>query len=127
MALPGSGPQHASNAFDETLPPRCFRSELFFTGWRQAVVLGFSIVFGCAPECRDPAAVFEAIQSRIERAVFNLKNFIRSEFNVMRDGVAVSRTGQQGTKDQHVERPLQQVAFGFGFLRREYSTAILYE
>src|SRR5690242_10878366 len=127
MALPGSRPQHASNTFDETLAPGCLRGELSFTGGRQAVVFRLSIVFGCAPEGGDPAAVFEAIQSRVKRTVLHLKNFVRSEFNGMRDGVAMGRTPQQGAKDQHVERALQQVAFRFGFLRHEYSMPILYE
>jgi hypothetical protein len=50
------------------------RFELLAAGGGEAVVAGLAIIFGRTPEASDPAAGFEAVESRIEGPVFDLKN-----------------------------------------------------
>ncbi len=116
MRLPGCRPQDASDAFDQALPAVGFGGELFSSGGCQAIEFGFSIVFGCTPEGGDPAAVFEAIESRVEGTVFHLEDFIGAEFDGVGDGVPVGGADYESAEDQHVESALEQIAFRFGFL-----------
>jgi hypothetical protein len=43
------------------------------------------------------------MQSRVERALFDLENVVGSMFNDVSDGVAVGRAHDQGLQDEHVE------------------------
>ena len=62
-------PQHLVDGAHDPFPAAHFHAQLLPPGWREAVVAGLAIVLRSAPERGDPAAVFEAVQSGIERSV----------------------------------------------------------
>src|SRR5262249_1828606 len=57
-----------------------------------------------------PTAVFNAVERRIERAVFDFEHVGGSALDGVGDGVAMRRPKREGAEDQHVERALQHFA-----------------
>src|SRR4051812_48571858 len=110
-ALLRRGPQDPVDGAHQLVPAIGLRLELAAALWRQAVIARAPVVFGGTPERRDPAAVLEAVESRIERAVLDLKNIFRTMLDGVGDGVAVRGAERQRLEHQDVERPLEHVAF----------------
>jgi hypothetical protein len=83
--------------------------KLFAAQRSEPVILEFSIAFfGHFPFRGDPIVLHEAMKSRVERAVLDLKHLVAGALNVFCDGMAVRWTGQQGAEDQHIQRALQE-------------------
>jgi hypothetical protein len=62
---------------------------------------------------------FEPVQSRVERAVFDLKSIFGRSANRLANPVPMLGALLQGPQDEHVERPLHQLYTIFvGFLFR---------
>jgi len=47
------------------------------------------------------------VQGRVERALFDLQDFVGVEFDGLGDGVAVGRAAEQGAQDEEIEGALQ--------------------
>ena len=75
----------------------------------EPVVARAPVVLGRAPERRDPAAILEAVQGRVERAVLHLEHLVRPTLDRMRDGVAVCGPDTERLQDEQVERSLEEL------------------
>jgi hypothetical protein len=63
------------------------------------------------------------VQSGVKRAVLHLEKIIRGPLNMFADLMAVSRTIEKSSQDQHVEGALKKVrAFWSLFSHRRHST-----
>ena len=94
---------------DELRPAIALARQLRLARRGQLVVLRLVIGFADAPLGLQPAALFEAMQRRIERAGFDLEQIVRLRADRLADAVAVLRAPLQGPQDQHVERALKQL------------------
>src|SRR4029077_6773191 len=92
----------------DLVPATRLRCELLLTRRRQPVIPGAAVVFRCSPERRDPAAVLEAVQRWIERAMLHLEHILRSVRARIGNRMTMSRTEHERLQDQQVERPLEQ-------------------
>src|SRR5438270_2497491 len=91
-------------------PPTCgFVAELPLPGFRQLVELCLPVVFRRSPLRVDPAAILEAVERRIERALIDLQHVARDLLDPLRDAPAVHRLERERLENQHVERALQDV------------------
>ncbi len=106
-----SGAQHAIDCADELVPPAGLRGKLFAPFRCKAVVARFAIVLGSAPERRDPTAILEPMKRRIERTVLDLKDFVRTALDGVRDGVAVGWAEDKRLQDQQIEGSLKYFPF----------------
>src|SRR5437899_3172734 len=100
---------HETDRSGELSPLRVLACQPHLSRRRQPVVLRFPIAIGHRlPACGDPAPFLQAIERRIERAVVHAQYLLGSTLDMRRDGVAMQRAEEQGTKDKHVKRPLKQ-------------------
>jgi len=76
----------------------------------EPVKLGATVVVRRAPRGQQPASHFQAMQGRIQRALFDLQHVIRRTLDELRDAVAVQRSAAERLEDQHVERAGQEIA-----------------
>src|SRR5580700_1684926 len=93
-------------------PATGFCSKLLSTLCGQPIELRFAIVFADAPFGSEQAAVFETMQSGIERALLDLKRVLRGVLDDAGDGVSVRRPHDECAQDEHVERALQHLSRG---------------
>jgi hypothetical protein len=63
------GAEHLVDGADHAFPAGHFGGQLFASDGGEAIVAGFSVVLGGAPEGSDPAAVFEAVEGGVKGAV----------------------------------------------------------
>ena len=75
---------------------------------RELIVSREAVVLRRLPVRRDPPALLEAVQGRIEGPLLNLEHVFRLALDGLGYGVAVSRPRSQRPQDQQVERALQQ-------------------
>jgi hypothetical protein len=93
-------------------------------GTRQRIEACFAVVVGGSPFGVDPAARFEPLQRRIERAVIHEQHVLRLLLDVAGDRLAVARSPDEGFQDQQVERALQERdAFGISVSGRHSTRA----
>jgi len=78
---------------------------------RERVEPGAAVGLGIFPFGAEPALFFEAMESRIERAVFNLENVERVGADGLADAVAVLGAPLESAQDEEVEGALQDVEF----------------
>src|SRR5690348_11676409 len=112
--------RHASASHCMKIPPLCcldnlpdradhavefrkLRSKLFSARCRQPVIPCPPIIFRGPPLRRYPALDEHSLQSRIERAFFHLKNFIRELLDSLSNAVTVHRTVLKGLEDHQVK------------------------
>ena len=93
----------------EFFPFGGFERKLFSAFWGKTVEFGAAVVFGNAFFDGDPAAFDKAVQGGIEGALLDLENVLGVALDVLGYGVAVGRTGEEGTQDEQVERALEEV------------------
>src|SRR5579863_102239 len=74
IALLLGGPEDPVDGANELLPAAGLLGQLAPSGSGEAVVTRFAIVFRGAPKRGDPGAIFQAMQRRIEGAVFDLQD-----------------------------------------------------
>ena len=90
------------------------RAELFPSGGRELVVLGFAVVLREAPLGLEPAALFHAVEGGVERALFDLQSLVGGLANPRGGGVAVARSPLQRFEDEEVEGALEEVEIDRG-------------
>src|SRR3954468_18070667 len=78
-------------------------AELFASGGRELVVLGFAVVLGHAPLALEPAAFFHAVERGIEGALLDLEVVVGGVADPPGDGIAVRRAPGEGLEDEEVE------------------------
>src|SRR4051812_20429210 len=104
------GSQDSIDGADDLVPAVRLFDELRTSVRRQPVVARAPVVLGGSPERRDPAAVLEAMERRIQRAVLDAEHFVRLVFDRVRDRVTVGRPQDEGFEHQHVERALEKLS-----------------
>src|SRR4051794_41428661 len=114
-SLSMSGFEHQSYGFGESAPVGLLLGELFLALGGEAVELCVAAIFGFAPFGPEPAAVFQAVERGIERALLHLEDIAGDLPDAQGDAVAVDRTEGDDLEDKHVERALEQI--GLVFLR----------
>ena len=73
----------------------------------EPVELGAPVVFRCAFLSRNPPALDEPVQRRIERPLLHLQHVLGVALDGFGDGVAVAPARHQRAQDQQVQRALQ--------------------
>src|SRR6476661_2584458 len=84
----------------QLFPAAGLLGELLAPRSSQPVVAGLAVVFGSAPERSDPATILETMQSRVQRAMFDLQDGIGAVFDHVRDGVSVGRAEHERLQNQ---------------------------
>src|SRR5437868_5117303 len=107
--LLGGFSQYPADRGHHVAPPLPFGAELFFPGRRQLVELCLAIVLTRAPIGRHPSAMLQPVQRRIERSLLHFQHVVGSVLNDVRDGMPVCRSGDQSSKDEHVQRSLHHL------------------
>ena len=110
MVLLSDWLEDAADGVNQLLPTRRLRDQLLSTDRSQPVVPGLSIVLGGTPERRDPAAILEAVQCRVERPVLDLQDVLGAAFDRVSNRMPVPRTKNECLEHQHVERALEHLA-----------------
>src|SRR5262249_18491227 len=93
----------------EALPLAPFGLELFEAARRELVEARAAVVLRRAPASFDQPLALEAAERRIQRAVVHVEHALGYDLNGLREIPAVRRPRAQQTKDDQVERALQQV------------------
>src|SRR5262249_30051660 len=78
-------------------------------GAGQGVELGPPPGLVGAPPGRDPAALLDAVQRRVERALLDAEQLARVLPDALDDAVAVERPGRERLEDEEVEGALEEV------------------
>jgi hypothetical protein len=112
-ALLGGGPHYARHGFGHLLPLGFFDKELVSAFFSQAVVLELPIpVRSYLPLGDNPSSFLQPMQSRIERTVLHLQEFVCGSLNMLADLMSVGGAMEKGSQDEHVERTLQKAISG---------------
>src|SRR3954470_23239721 len=85
------------------VPIASFTCETLFTGASDDVVLRAAIVVGRSPFSGHPAALLEALEDRIERALVDVERVARELLDALADSPAVHRLEGQGLEHEHLE------------------------
>ena len=72
-----------------------------------------------------PSPLFQPVESRVERAVFDLEYVVGGALDVLGDLMTVSRTEDQRSQNQHIQRALQKFDAFRRFLRHNLMVEIL--
>src|ERR1700759_2442435 len=91
-------------------PAAGFEREAAAAGSGEAVVLGLAVVLARAPVGGEPAAVLQAMERGIERALLDFEHVFGGTLNDFGDGVAMCIAGGERAQDHHVERAFEHVA-----------------
>ena len=78
---------------------------------REPIILGLAFRLGKAPFGRDPTAPLHAVQRGIKGAFLNGQEIVAGLLNAVGDGVTVQRAAGKRFQHQHVQGPLDEVAF----------------
>src|SRR4029453_7357800 len=101
--------QDQRDGVTQALPAGGFGFELAAPLAREAVELGFAAAFGGLPFGLQPAAVLQAVQRRIERALSDLERVLRDLLEALDEGVSVDGFEGGDLQNEHVERALKEV------------------
>jgi hypothetical protein len=91
--------EHVVDRRRETTPVARLARELLSPLGREAVVLRAPVVLGRCPRRRDPAAVLEAVEGRVERSLVHLEHLARELEDPLRDAPPMHRFDEEGAKD----------------------------
>src|SRR5437879_8177967 len=83
--------------------------ELLAPGRCQPIILRPPVVLGHLPLGGNPTLEFEPLQGRVERAEFDIERLTRTTANRLGDPIAMQGCQQQRSKNQHVERSLEEI------------------
>jgi hypothetical protein len=100
--------QNQADRAAERLPFRVFADQLLPPEWSKTIVTGAFALVGELPRGGDPSLRLEAMERRVQRAGLDLQEVFRGPLDVPRDCMAMARARQQGSKDEEVERALQE-------------------
>src|SRR6266850_1091570 len=104
------GTKDAVDRADDRVPAVRLFGELLAPGRSQPVIARLPVVLGGAPERRNPLAIFEPMERRVQRSVLDRQHVVGLPFNGVGDRVPVCRADGQCFQDQQVERPLEKIA-----------------
>src|SRR5579872_123864 len=110
--------QNSSDGPCQSLPFVGFFNQLLAPGRRQRIKPRLAVVRRNSPLRRDPPALFQPLQRRIEGAVLNEQLFLRCFLDNPCDPLPVLRSKDQRAQNQQVQRPLQQFQSFFVILGR---------
>ena len=102
--LAGSARDKAHQLF----PFRLFFRQLFLALGGEFVIFGAAIRFRDFPFGGEPAAAFETVKGRVDRAVFDLQRVVRTDANGLADAVAMAGTPLECLEDKEIESSLQK-------------------
>jgi len=105
------GFEDAVNCTYEFVPAACLTDELFATCGGELVEAGFAVVFRRAPLGADPAAVLQAVEGGVQRAMLHLKDFVGAMFDDVGDRVAVGGAEEKRLQDEQIKGALEEVGF----------------
>ena len=101
--------QHESNGGGKALPVGLFALELFASGARERIVPGATIVLAGAPLGLNPALLFEAVESGVERALLDLEDVAGNLLDALGDPPSMHGFEGNGFQDEQVKGALQQI------------------
>src|SRR5690348_13650696 len=105
--------QEAPHERGHAFPTLGLRQQLFASRARQRVKLRLAVILRSAPFGSNPAALLEAQQGGIERALVKLEQVFRNLLDTLGDAIAVQRAhGMEGSQNNEVERALQDLSAG---------------
>src|SRR6185437_5447915 len=104
--------EHQANRFCEPLPACRFRFELSAAFARETIELGLASSLSLLPVCGEKAAIFEAMQRGIKRALRHLNDIARYLLQPLRDGIAMNRTQRNNFQNEQVQRALGKIRLG---------------
>src|SRR6202041_2797764 len=82
---------------------------LFLAFVRQSVVFVFPVAVGRRlPFGAHPSSLFQAMQRWIERTVLHLQKIVGGPLNVLADLMAMSRSIEKRSQDEHVKSALEK-------------------
>ena len=93
----------------QALPARGFRLELRLAAAGQLVKLRFAPAVGALPVGRQPAALFEPVQRRVERSLRHLDDLPRHLVEPLRDGLSMNRAQRHDFEDEQIECALGKI------------------
>ena len=93
----------------QPIPIRFLAGQLLAALRRQLIELRLSPVARLAPLRFEPAALLQAVQRGIERALLDLQNFLGNLPDSLGDAVPVNRTKRDNLQDQQVQCSLQEI------------------
>src|SRR6185503_826201 len=97
-----------SHGARERVPFRVLAVQLLASLWREPIVAGAFALLGQFPRSGDPAVRLEPVQRGIERPRLDLQQVFGGPLNMFGNRVAVTRSRQQRTKDEEVERASEE-------------------
>jgi hypothetical protein len=112
------GAKNAGDGSGESVPLAGFNGELPPALGGQPVKFGAAIIFGNAVLGGDPPSLDEAMKSRVERALLDLQNIGRIEFDCFGNRVSVRRPEEQRAENEQVESALQEFEALIAFFGR---------
>ena|ERR1700722_7443434 len=92
-------------------PVRRLFLQLRAPGRGQRIKLRLSPRFRFRPFRFDPGFLFQPVQSGIERALLNLKNFLGDLLNALGNRPTVFRFERDGFEDEEIESALNEIAW----------------
>jgi hypothetical protein len=103
-------PQHLVDGVYEAIPSVRFQAKLFFSNCSEAIEARLPVVLRSAPFGSYRAAKFQAVESRVERAVFHLKDIVGPALDRVGDGVTMGGSGEESLKNEKVKSTLEHLA-----------------
>src|SRR5262249_49375657 len=103
------GTHNPSDGVDELRPPILFARQLGFARGGQAVVFRPLVGLADAPFGFEPAALFEPVQGRIQRARFDSEERVGPGANRLPDAMAVLRPPLERAENEHVQGALEEL------------------
>ena len=94
--------QYLCDGCAELTPGTRFGPQLFSAGGGERVVSRPPIVLGDSPTGLDPSPALESVQSRVQRALLDLKNIARDLLNAFGDGPAMLGLKRKRLEDEEV-------------------------
>src|SRR6185437_2971607 len=92
--------------------PVDFGAQLAAAGGGEAIEFRATVGVGDAPLGVDPAAILEAMECEVERAVLDVERVARGVLDPTGDRVPVARAPDEGLEDERVERALDEREVG---------------
>ena len=108
MAILSGVAEDGADAFDELIEALFGLLELFSAPGGELVVLGVAVGLSERPFGVDPAVLFHAVQSGVERALFDAEQIVGGALDVLDDAVAVKgAVVGESLEDEEVEGSLE--------------------
>ncbi len=101
------------NPFEHALEARHLKFQVFCACRCQSVNPNAAVCRRNAPLGLDQVFFEEALERRIQRPFFALKQVMRSLFAVLYESVAVQRLASQGSENHHLQNIRKRPRFGF--------------